>query len=38
MTPETVIQDEPCKFNFKGSFASLFKDDNISFDAAKENL
>jgi hypothetical protein len=37
MTPETVIQDES-KFNFKGSFASLFKDDNISFDAAKENL
>ncbi|MEN9907026.1 MAG: hypothetical protein RLZZ540_167 [Bacteroidota bacterium] len=35
MTPETVVQDEPCNFISKGSFNTLFKDDHIVFDATK---
>ncbi|MBG6110774.1 iron complex transport system ATP-binding protein [Flavobacterium sp. CG_23.5] len=35
MTPETVIQDEPCNFIAKGSFNTLFKDEHIVFDADK---
>jgi iron complex transport system ATP-binding protein len=26
MTPETVVQDEPCNFISKGTFNTLFKD------------
>jgi iron complex transport system ATP-binding protein len=29
MTPETVVQDEPCNFISKGTFNTLFKDDII---------
>ena len=35
MTPEMVVQDEPCNLISKGSFATLFKDENIVFDAEK---
>jgi iron complex transport system ATP-binding protein len=35
MTPETVLQDEPCNFISKGSFNTLFKDEHIVFDAEK---
>ncbi|MFV8269677.1 ABC transporter ATP-binding protein [Flavobacterium sp. GT2N3] len=35
MTPETVLQDEPCNFIAKGSFNTLFKDEHIVFDAEK---
>jgi len=35
MTPETVVQDEPCNFISKGSFNTLFKDEHIVFDAEK---
>ena len=35
MTPETVLQDEPCNFISKGSFNTLFKDEHIIFDADK---
>jgi iron complex transport system ATP-binding protein len=35
MTPETVIQDEPCNFISKGSFNTLFKDEHIVFDSQK---
>jgi iron complex transport system ATP-binding protein len=35
MTPEMVIQDEPCNLISKGSFATLFKDEHIVFDAEK---
>ena len=35
MTPETVLQDEPCNFISKGSFNTLFKDEHIVFDADK---
>jgi iron complex transport system ATP-binding protein len=35
MTPETVLQDEPCNFIAKGSFNTLFKDEHIIFDADK---
>lgn len=35
MTPETVLQDEPCNFIAKGSFNTLFKDEHIVFDADK---
>lgn len=35
MTPETVLQDEPCNFISKGSFNTLFKDEHIAFDADK---
>lgn len=35
MTPEFVVQDEPCNLISKGSFAALFKDEHIVFDAEK---
>lgn len=35
MTPEIVLQDEPCNFIAKGSFNTLFKDEHIIFDAEK---
>jgi len=35
MTPETVIQDQPCNLILKGSFNTLFKDEHIVFDAEK---
>lgn len=35
MTPENVVQDEPCNLISNGSFAALFKDENIIFDAEK---
>ncbi|MFE3868600.1 ABC transporter ATP-binding protein [Flavobacterium sp. LS2P90] len=35
MTPETVIQDQPCNFISKGTFSTLFKDEHIVFDAEK---
>jgi iron complex transport system ATP-binding protein len=34
MTPETVVQDEPCNFISKGTF-TLFKDEHIIFDSNK---
>ncbi|MCG9792545.1 ABC transporter ATP-binding protein [Flavobacterium algicola] len=35
MTPETVVQDEPCNFISKGTFSTIFNDENINFDANK---
>ena len=35
MTPNLVVQDEPCNLISKGSFATLFKDEHIIFDAEK---
>ncbi|TDE03207.1 ABC transporter ATP-binding protein [Flavobacterium hiemivividum] len=35
MTPETIIQDEPCNLISKGSFNTIFKDEHISFDSEK---
>ncbi|MDW8849036.1 ABC transporter ATP-binding protein [Flavobacterium sp. MMLR14_040] len=35
MTPETVVQDQPCNLISNGSFATLFKDEHIVFDAEK---
>ena len=35
MTPEFVVQDEPCNLISKGSFETLFKDEHIIFDAEK---
>ena len=35
MTPDVVVQDEPCNLISKGSFATLFKDEHIVFDAEK---
>ena len=35
MTPDLVVQDEPCNLISKGSFATLFKDEHIAFDAEK---
>ncbi len=35
MTPETTIQDQPCNLIAKGSFNTLFKDENIVFDSEK---
>ena len=35
MTPEMVVQDEPCNLISKGSFGTLFKDEHIVFDAEK---
>jgi hypothetical protein len=36
MTPETVVQDEPCNFISKGTFNTIFKDEHIVFDSEKE--
>jgi iron complex transport system ATP-binding protein len=38
MTPETVVQDEPCNFISKGTFNTLFKDEHIIFDSNKGSL
>ncbi|WP_428229718.1 ABC transporter ATP-binding protein [Flavobacterium sp.] len=35
MTPELIVQDEPCNLISNGSFATLFKDEHIVFDAEK---
>jgi len=35
MTPNLVVQDEPCNLISKGNFATLFKDEHIVFDAEK---
>lgn len=35
MTPELIVQDEPCHLISNGSFATLFKDEHITFDAEK---
>ena len=35
MTPETVVQDQPCNLILKGSFNTLFKDEHIVFDSEK---
>lgn len=35
MTPDLVVQDEPCNLISKGSFATLFKDEHIIFDDDK---
>jgi iron complex transport system ATP-binding protein len=35
MTDESVDQDQPCNFISKGTFATLFKDENIAFDSKK---
>lgn len=35
MTPENIVQDQPCNFILKGTFNTLFKDENIVFDADK---
>ncbi|GEL12259.1 iron complex transport system ATP-binding protein [Flavobacterium glycines] len=35
MTPETVVQDQPCNLISKGIFGNLFKDEHITFDAEK---
>ena len=35
MTPETVVQDQPCNLIMKGSFNTLFKDEHIIFDSEK---
>lgn len=35
MTPETVVQDDPCNLITKGSFNTLFKDEHIVFDSEK---
>jgi len=35
MTPENVVQDEPCNLITRGSFNTLFKDEHIVFDGQK---
>ena len=35
MTPENVIQDQPCNLILKGSFNDLFQDEHIVFDSEK---
>ena len=35
MTPETVVQDQPCNLILKGSFNTLFQDEHIVFDSKK---
>lgn len=35
MTPGNVVQDEPCNFISKGTFTTLFEDENITFDPVK---
>ncbi len=35
MTPENVIQDQPCNLIMKGSFNTLFKNEHIVFDSEK---
>jgi iron complex transport system ATP-binding protein len=38
MTPETVVQDQPCNFIMKGNFDTLFKDEHIAFDSEKRKF
>jgi iron complex transport system ATP-binding protein len=35
ITPENVVQDQPCNLIIKGSFNTLFKDEHIVFDSEK---
>lgn len=35
MTPENVVQDQPCNLIMKGSFNALFQDEHIIFDNEK---
>ena len=35
MTPENIVQDQPCNLILKGTFNTLFKDEHIVFDADK---
>ncbi|KAF2081452.1 ABC transporter ATP-binding protein [Flavobacterium sharifuzzamanii] len=35
MTPESIVQDQPCNLISNGSFSNLFKDEHIIFDAEK---
>ena len=35
MTPESVVQDQPCNLIMKGNFNTLFQDEHIFFDAEK---
>lgn len=35
MTPENVVQDQPCNLIMKGNFNTLFKDEHIIFDSEK---
>ncbi|SFD86272.1 iron complex transport system ATP-binding protein [Flavobacterium phragmitis] len=35
MTPESIVQDQPCNLISNGSFNNLFKDEHIIFDAEK---
>lgn len=35
MTPENIVQDQPCNLISNGSFSNLFKDEHIVFDAEK---
>lgn len=35
MTPENVVQDQPCNLIMKGSFNTLFQDERIVFDSEK---
>ena len=38
MTPESVVQDEPCNLISNGNFATLFKNEHIVYDEEKEKL
>ena len=35
MTPESIVQDEPCNLISKGIFDTIFKDENLFFDKEK---
>ncbi|MNK69848.1 putative siderophore transport system ATP-binding protein YusV [compost metagenome] len=35
MTPENIVQDQPCNLISNGNFSNLFKDEHIVFDAEK---
>ena len=35
MTPENIVQDEPCNLISKGIFDTIFKDENLFFDKEK---
>lgn len=35
MTPDNVVQDQPCNLIMKGSFNTLFQDEHIVFDSEK---
>lgn len=35
MTPENVLQDQPCNFIAKGTFNTIFNNENITFDSEK---